>query len=296
MCKKIRHIILLIFFALSAVFAEDFKEDLSKNVVVERLNRKLGVEVCIKKIPHVNQRQNYCVPATCSMVLRYFDQRYNQKDLGKLFQSSTKNGTYTAEVYKAFKQPEFSDFEIVTIYQLTNREFAEMKAAYEAGLSDPEVVGKKAKKLKRKKRRSNDDNAGRRDFWEDLYPEAAVKIFSKCRTSLNNQIAALCREFIDAGIPVMWSVTMTLDPHTPSPNGHMRIINGYITKDDQITHLLYRDSWSGHRSGSNMPVANAVAMTIELFAIVPRGLDRQNIKRIDPVQKTASDSAPAAKL
>ena len=295
MCKKNRYIVLLLFFVFSAVFSADFKQDLSKNVKIKKLNRKQGVEVCIEKIPHINQRQNYCVPATCSMVLRYLDQRYSQKDLGRLFNSSSKNGTYTAEVYKAFQQPEFRDFEIVPIYHLKVSEAAAMKTAYEAALNDPAETGKKAKKYRKKKSRSKDQDAEKENFWTGLDPAVATKVFSVHRALLKKQLVELCREFIDAGIPVMWSVTMTLDPYTPSPNGHMRIINGYVMKNDQITHLLYRDSWRGHAGGNSMPMINVVAMTKSLFAIVPRGLDRQNINRISPVQENASDNkSPAA--
>ena len=291
--KKLQTVLLFLCF-LTGVFAVDFKQDLSKNVEVKRRNRKQGMEVCIEKIPHVNQRKNYCVPATCSMILRYLDQRYTQKELGRLFHSSFMNGTQTAAVYKAFQQPEFSDFEIVSIYHLRTGEAAEMKAAYDAALNDPSVTVKKVKKNKKNKRRSKNDDSGKGNFWEYFDRDMALKVFPSCRSQLRKQIEMLCREFIDAGIPVLWTVTMTLDPYTPSPDGHMRIINGYVVKDGQITHLHYRDSWRGQPGGHDMPVDNVIAMTKGLFAIVPRGLDRQNINRIAPLLKSATEGERTA--
>ncbi|MBR2358451.1 MAG: C39 family peptidase [Lentisphaeria bacterium] len=256
-----------------------------KNVEVKKLKRDRGHEVCIEKIPHVKQRKNYCAPASCSMVLRYLDQRYNQKDLGKLFKSDRKKGTYVSEIYEAFQLPEFQAFALVPIYTLTNNELSAMQAFYsQAAVNGQENPGK-SKRSKKKKSRRRASGDGAKDWWGTLDPDLARKVLPRCRTQLKERFVELCRQYIDAGIPVMWSVSMALDPHTPSPEGHMRVINGYVVKNGSVSHILYRDSWRGHAGGSEMTLDNAVAMTKVLFAIVPREVQNSDLTRIKPLIK-----------
>lgn len=256
-----------------------------KNVEVKKLKRDRGYEVCIEKIPHVKQRKNYCAPASCSMVLRYFDQHYNQKDLGKLFNSDRKKGTYVSEIYEAFQLPEFQKFALVPIYTLTNKEFSAMQAFYSHAAADDQESSGKSKRSKKKKSRHRTSGNGAKDWWGTLDPALARKVLPRCRTQLKERFVELCRQYIDAGLPVMWSVSMALDPHTPSPEGHMRVINGYVVKNGSVSNILYRDSWRGHSGGREMTLDNAVAMTKVLFAIVPRELLQSDLVRIKPLIK-----------
>ncbi len=283
--KKLSAIYLTLLLSLP-LFAGNPALDLRKNVEIKKLKRERGQEVCIEKIPHVKQRKNFCAPASCSMVLRYFDQRYNQKDLGKLFNSTRDSGTYTSDIYNAFNKSELSNFELVSIYALTSREINEMIRACNTAKNNQSDDGRKSNRSgKKQKRRRQAAVSSGTDFWNRLDPEVARRVLPVCRAPLKNKFSALCREFIDAGIPVMWSVSMTLDPHSPAPEGHMRVINGYVVKNGKLTHILYRDSWSGHSGGDSMSLDNAVAMTKHLFAIVPRGFKSKDQLRIKPLIK-----------
>ena len=77
---------------------------------LHRRVKRSGGEVIIQRIPSVSAKRNYCVPASVDMVLRYYDTRVGQRTLGKLFDSSKKNGTYSRNIVKEFGKGELSGF------------------------------------------------------------------------------------------------------------------------------------------------------------------------------------------
>ena len=86
--------------------------------------------------------------------------------------------------------------------------------------------------------------------------------------------------YLKAGLPLLWSVDMRLDPVNRSPQGHMRVIIGYSIKNNNITHIIYRDSWLGGSNGDTMAFDKAVDMTKAIFLITPRDLDPEKAPRV----------------
>jgi len=227
--------------------------ELKKNV---KIFRQTGV--CIERIPQVNQRRNYCVPATVSMVLRYYDSRIPQKRLARLFETSGKKGTYMEDVEEAFNRGRLEKFTIKPIYRLTVNEFDELEKT---------LLERRGKKRKRKRsvrvqsyeKRINAMNpAEARKYFPAIRGEAAEKL----RESLTGLVAN--------GIPVLWCVEMRFDPEERANGGHMRLINGFIRNKDsgRIDRIVYRDSWGGASRNKVMDFNDAVTMTTALWVIL----------------------------
>ena len=257
------------------VYSGNYNQNYSTNVKVRKSDHKRAREVEIDRLPHISQRKSNCVPASCAMILRYFDERTNQKDLAKLFKT-TNRGTSYSNMISAFYDPELQDFKITELYTLTGSEAAQIRQAYEKAINNLSKKEKKAiKKTKRKKRGLDTQN-----LFTDMQPVIARKVLAECRVGLRQKMQYCVQQYINAGVPILWSVTMHLAPDSDSSNNHMRIINGYVIKNQQITHILYRDSWRGHSNGRIMPFDTALAMTWSLFVILPKQLDIKKMPRI----------------
>ena len=76
------------------------------------------------------------------------------------------------------------------------------------------------------------------------------------------------KKHIDAGSPVLWSVTLGIyKEQIPVPQargGHMRLIIGYNMKEQTI---IYSDSWGAGHEKKTMPAAEAAAMTTSRHVI-----------------------------
>lgn len=246
--------------------------DYKKNVDVKKVDHKGSYQVVIDRIPHVKQKGSYCVPATCSMILRYFDSRYYQKDLGKLFGSSRKDGTNLGKFYRAFQSSELAEgFTIRNIYSLNANEVFELKKACNDArvtLSKNPKKLKKFKKLKRIKKYKKPIPAD--NHFAGMDPLLVTQVIPRHRVKLRQTLNTQCRKYIDSGIPVIWSVDLLLDPTVNNTGGHMRIINGYVIKNKEITHIIYRDSWQGHSNGRTMSIDQALTITKHLYVVTPK--------------------------
>ena len=222
-----------------------------KNVEIVKNN------VWIKKIPQVNQKRNYCVPACISMVVRYFDTRITQKQLGKLFDTDSKKGTVTEDFVEAFKNTsELQEFSLEKIYALSEKEYANMMQLYDS-----------ASKNKRKKSGKIKENS---NIFDNVNRELARKVFPHARPQLEVVMNNLCYKYINSGIPVLWCVAMNLDPHVKMKGGHMRLIVGYNKQNGKIKKILYRDPWGGSTRYKQVDFEDAQTMTMQLYVLTPR--------------------------
>ena len=229
-------------------------DNFHNNVLVNR-----GGNVLIDGIPQVSQRRNYCVPASVSMIVRYFDKRINQKKLAKLFETSSKKGTFTAKMAEAFfNEPVLSNFELVNLYTLTEKEYSALMELYKSSVSE-----------KRAKRKGKEDNEMERNVFDDIKPKEARKLFPSARTELNSIFRSVYTEYICSGIPVLWAVSMNLDPAVSMKGGHMRIIVGFNVQNKKIKRVLYRDPWGSVKT-KQVDLDDAVTMTMEMYAVVPK--------------------------
>ena len=112
---------------------------------LHRRVKRSGGEVIIQRIPSVSAKRNYCVPASVDMVLRYYDTRVGQRTLGKLFDSSKKNGTYSRNIVKEFGKGELSGFRCEIVYGMLQQELERLIELY---TNSPELKRSVRKKFK----------------------------------------------------------------------------------------------------------------------------------------------------
>ena len=99
--------------------------------------------------------------------------------------------------------------------------------------------------------------------------ETARKVFPQARPQLAAVMTGLCYKYINAGIPVLWSVAMNLDPAVKMKGGHMRLIVGYNRQNGKIKKILYRDPWGGSTKFKQVDFEDAQTMTMQLYVMYP---------------------------
>lgn len=98
-------------------------------------------------------------------------------------------------------------------------------------------------------------------------PELLKQVRAGKKSQVKKWMGAI-KKHIDAGTPVLWSVTLGIYPEpVPVPQtrgGHMRLIIGYNMKEQTI---IYSDSWGAGHEKKTLPAAEAAAMTTGRYAI-----------------------------
>ena len=198
------------------------------------------------------------------MIIRYFDGRISQKRLAKLCSTSRKQGTFTAEMLDEFSKGRLKDYEIKRIYALTNGEAQRMLNAYNAA----NTKGSKKRKSGKNSQIKLDGN-----MFSKMNPAVARRVIPGQRQQLAKLMTEAFANCIDKGIPLMWAVTMNLDPNDRMDGGHMRIITGYVKENNRITKVIYRDPWGGREILKRMSFNDALTITLELHVITPKELN-----------------------
>ena len=92
-----------------------------------------------------------------------------------------------------------------------------------------------------------------------------AELLKKARAGKGSQVSKWMKDIkknIDAGFPVIWSVTVGIyQEEIPLPQnrgGHLRLIIGYNLKKKTI---IYTDSWGAMHARKTMPADNALSMT-----------------------------------
>ena len=222
---------------------------------LRRVKRNSG-DVIIQRIPAIEQKRNYCLPASVEMILRYYGAKVNQRELGKIFNSSRKIGT-SNNIGKHFGSGELEDFKYTTLYALSQQEYQRMVEVYQQAL--PTAARKRFLKQLQKDKPAFDLMDLRRcpEELNDIRQPAAKAMRQACKT------------YIDQGYPLLWSVAMGLDTNDRDTGFHARIIAGYQEKDGVITEIIYLDSWYGRRKFKRMPFTAAVLQTTKIAVIEP---------------------------
>ncbi len=98
-------------------------------------------------------------------------------------------------------------------------------------------------------------------------PELLKQVRAGKKSQVKKWMGAI-KKNIDAGTPVLWSVTLGIykEPVTvpQTRGGHMRLIIGYNMKEQTI---IYSDSWGAGHEKKTLPAAEAAAMTTGRYAI-----------------------------
>lgn len=217
--------------------------------------------VVVQRIPAIEAKRNFCVPASVEMVVRYHGGRVNQRDLGKIFDSSRKFGTNIAGLSGKFGTGPLRGFICKDVYGMTIPELGRMLNVY---LDSPELSAVSRKRfLKHIDPKKGDPDA--LDFVDQRIVYATV---AESRPELLKKFPEILKEYIDQGYPLLWSVAMNLDPHDRNDGFHMRVICGYVTANDgKITDVIYLDPWTGRRKYKEVTLEQATAMTTSIKVV-----------------------------
>ena len=224
---------------------------------VHRANRK----VVVQRIPAIEAKRNFCVPASVEMVVRYHGGKVTQRDLGKIFDSSRQVGTNTAGMEKKFGTGPLAGFACKGVYSMTVGELENVKKVY---LESPDLSPANRKRFLKRVGSKKGDLA----ILDASDPRIMFDIASQARPELFKQFPEILKQYIDQGYPLLWSVAMNLDPHDRNDGFHMRVICGYgVTDSGEISEVIYLDPWTGRRKYKDVSLAQATAMTVSLKVV-----------------------------
>ena len=76
---------------------------------------------------------------------------------------------------------------------------------------------------------------------------------------------------IEKGVPVFWGLIVGIVKEKKTKNlsmgGHMRLISGY---NDKTGEIIYSDTWGAGHEFKKMKIADAWAVTMDIFTLEPR--------------------------
>ena len=209
--------------------------------------------VWLQGVNMVDQGQKgYCVPATMARVFAFYGMDgVDQHALAALCDSSADGGTSSNSMESAMaaickKFP----VKLITIED------------YQASMMALMEPYNKLAKKKGKQQLS---------FAVPPLDVADPDLLKQARAGKKSQVKkwmGAIKKHIDAGTPVLWSVTLGIYKEPISVpqtrGGHMRLIIGYNMKEQTI---IYSDSWGAGHEKKTLPAAEAAAMTNGRYAI-----------------------------
>lgn len=209
--------------------------------------------VWLQGVNMVDQGQKgYCVPATMARVFAFYGMDgVDQHALAALCDSSADGGTSSNSMESAMaaickKFP----VKLITIED------------YQASMMALMEPYNKLAKKKGKQQLS---------FAVPPLDVADPDLLKQARAGKKSQVKkwmGAIKKHIDAGTPVLWSVTLGIykEPIAvpQTRGGHMRLIIGYNMKEQTI---IYSDSWGAGHEKKTLPAAEAAAMTNGRYAI-----------------------------
>lgn len=210
--------------------------------------------VWIGNMPMVDQGQKgYCVPATLARVFAYYGMDgVDQHALAALCKSKSagKSGTSLDDMEEAMNA-------ICHKFHVKIQTIEDYAALVRALREPYDKYAKKADKppLARKK----------------PFRSVDASVLRQARAGKKSDVdkwLATIRKYIDAGIPVLWSVQLGLYEEQgtiPQSHGaHMRMIMGYNLEKRTI---IYSDSWGARHAKKEIDAADAMSMTTSSYVL-----------------------------
>lgn len=229
-----------------------------RGTLTERVIRKDNGDVYIDGMPMVDQGQKgYCAVATAERVARYYGLDVDQHEMAQLAQTG-ENGTSLSQMEEALKR--------VTgrLHVSTTKRFDYDVNQYNEDIRDYNSAAKRADAPKYEPDPNLIDPSS---LLRAVKPE--VYLAAKIKQSGFKRFNARIEEYIEKGIPVVWSLQLGMFKEEGIPQtggGHMRLIIGYNKKTGDI---LYSDSWGAGHELKRMPAGQGWAMTMALFTMAP---------------------------
>lgn len=234
-------------------------------------------DVFVDNVPMVDQGQKgYCAAAAAERVLRYYGVEVDEHEIGQSAGTTAEGGT-TAKDMKDAVDSIGRRFKLATMTLYGDFEKS-IDERIEGLAKEADSYNKAAKKLKKPsigeevyvKRRGNMISYDPMALDEAMDPEVLKEMkVNGAQKSRYTKFMKDVHQYVNAGMPLFWSVTLGRYPETDLPQargGHMRLIIGY---NDKKREILYSDTWGKGHELKRMPADWAWTISRCLMVMKP---------------------------
>ncbi len=248
-----------------------------RKAITDNIIRDPRGDVFVDNVPMVDQgHKGYCAAAAAERVLRYYGIEVDEHEIGQSAGTTAEGGTYAKDMKDAIDSigrrfrlatvTLYGDFEKPVnerIQGLTKEVASYNKAAKK--LKKPEIgedvyIKREGNMIMYDPRAA--DEAMDPEVLKDMKVNGGLK--SKYKKFMDN-----VHQYVNAGMPLFWSVTLGTYPETDLPQtrgGHMRLIIGY---NDKKREILYTDTWGKGHELKRMPADWAWTISRCLMVMKP---------------------------
>lgn len=230
------------------------KGDLPSNVVKE------NGDVYIKGIPMVDQGQKgYCVVAATARMFGYYGLQVDQHEIAQIANSSASGGTNTNAMIDALKG-------------ISGRFKMRIKTHDEMEYKDMVTLSEDYNRIAKRANTKTVPTGGNVNNWYnfDMFDPETLKATRLKSKSGIKKFDAEVKRSIDAGIPLLWTVTVGIYKEpiriSQSRGGHMRMIIGY---NDAKKEIIFSDTWGAGHEKKHWGIEEAYCSTHGLYSIQP---------------------------
>ena len=248
-----------------------------RKAITDNIIRDPRGDVFVDNVPMVDQGQKgYCAAAAAERVLRYYGLDIDEHEIGQAAGTSAEEGTSTKDMKDAVDSiGRRFRLATVTLYGDFEKPVEERIQSLEKEVSSYNKVAKKLKKPEIGEniyitRRGSMIEYDPRAVDEAMDPEVLkeMKVNGGLKSKYKKFMADV-HQYVNAGMPLFWSVKLGTYPETDLPQargGHMRLIIGY---NDKKKELLYSDTWGKGHELKRMPADWAWTISRCLMVMKP---------------------------
>ena len=223
------------------------------------LKKEANGDVFIGNVPMVDQGQKgYCVVATAERVMRYYGADVDQHEMAQMADSSSGGGTSPLKMTEALDKIDSKfNLRLKRVMPWTVRGYLDLIKDYNRA-----ARSSKAKQI------SEDEAYSVAYAYQEMDPETLKK--ARATSAAMDKFKKLVHNYIDTGVPLMWSVHLGLYKEGDLPQsggGHMRLIIGY---NDTANEILFSDSWGAGHELKRINADEAWSMTSGLYGMEPK--------------------------
>ena len=238
-----------------------------KTKIKDNVTKSPNGDIYIDNVPMVDQGQKgYCAAAVSERVLRYYGNQIDEHEIAQQAGTTAEGGTSISAMKEVIRHVgEKNGLGYQLIVSMT------------AGIGDlEEEIARYNKAAKTEKKPSislaqftHGNMISISEMQEAM--DSKVVFAMRKKDPRFKKFSAGVRQQVNAGIPVLWGVTLGIFPergvNPQSKGGHMRLIIGY---NDKKKEILYTDTWGEGHELKRMPEDWAFAITHDAFFLKPR--------------------------
>ncbi len=248
-----------------------------RKTIVDNVIRDPRGDVFVDNVPMVDQGQKgYCAAAAAERVLRYYGVAVDEHEIGQAAGTSAEEGTSSKDMKDSVDMIG-RRFKLATVTLYGDFE-KPMNERIQSLTKEVSSYNKAAKKLKKPeiaesvyvRREGNYITYDPRAADEAMDPEVLKDMkVNGAQKSRYKKFMADVHQYVNAGMPLFWSVLLGTYPETDLPQargGHMRLIIGY---NDKKREILYTDTWGKGHELKRMPADWAWTISRCLMVMKP---------------------------